>query len=189
MPEWTLGAVGDVFVNRPDPANAFRHCAPLLRQIDLVFGNCEGAFTDRPQVRAQRRLARGVRRRNGAGLRAAGFHVMACANNHILDAGHEGLADTLALLHRQGIRTVGAGCDVAAAHAPASQNAPACASAFSAMRRSIRQATRRAKAFRASHQCGSTRTITLRIGTPTGRWSPVRRRKFVPFRIPRMSRS
>ena len=48
MSEWTFGAVGDVFINRPDPANAFRHCAPLLRQIDLVFGNCEGAFTDRP---------------------------------------------------------------------------------------------------------------------------------------------
>ncbi len=46
--EWTLGAVGDVFINRPDPVNAFRHCAPLLRQIDLVFGNCEGAFTHRP---------------------------------------------------------------------------------------------------------------------------------------------
>ena len=119
MPEWTLGAVGDVFVNRPDPANAFRHCAPLLQQIDLVFGNCEGAFTDRPRYApsAGWRVVSGER--NGAGLREAGFHVMACANNHIVDAGHEGLADTLALLHRQGIRTVGAGCDFASAHAAA----------------------------------------------------------------------
>jgi poly-gamma-glutamate capsule biosynthesis protein CapA/YwtB (metallophosphatase superfamily) len=56
--------------------------------------------------------------RNGAALRDAGFHVMACANNHILDAGYEGLADTLSLLRRQGIETVGAGADAAAAHAP-----------------------------------------------------------------------
>ena len=37
---------------------------------------------------------------------------MACANNHILDAGHQGLLDTLELLRNQGIKTVGAGPDM-----------------------------------------------------------------------------
>lgn len=119
MSEWILGGVGDVFVNRPDPANAFRHCAPLLRQIDLVFGNCEGAFTDRPSFAPSAGWRVVAPENNGAGFRAAGIHVMACANNHSVDAGHQGLADTLTLLHRQGIKTVGAGKDAEAAHAPA----------------------------------------------------------------------
>jgi poly-gamma-glutamate capsule biosynthesis protein CapA/YwtB (metallophosphatase superfamily) len=119
MPAWTFGAVGDVFINRPDPANAFRHCAPLLRQIDLLFGNCEGAFTNRPQYAPSAGWRVVAGEENGRGLQDAGFHVMACANNHILDAGHEGLADTLRLLRQQNIATVGAGRDVAEAHAPA----------------------------------------------------------------------
>jgi poly-gamma-glutamate capsule biosynthesis protein CapA/YwtB (metallophosphatase superfamily) len=119
MSEWVFGAVGDVFINRPDPTDAFRRSATLLRQIDLVFGNCEGAFTDRPHFAPSAGWRVVAPEVNGAGLRDAGFHVMACANNHSLDAGHEGLADTLSLLQRQGIATVGAGPDAAAAHAPA----------------------------------------------------------------------
>jgi poly-gamma-glutamate capsule biosynthesis protein CapA/YwtB (metallophosphatase superfamily) len=119
MGEWTFGAVGDVFVNRPAPASAFQHSADLLRRLDLVFGNCEGAFTDRPHYAPSAGWRVVAPRANGEGLRDAGFHVMACANNHILDAGHVGLADTLSLLHGQGIATVGAGADAAAAHAPA----------------------------------------------------------------------
>jgi poly-gamma-glutamate capsule biosynthesis protein CapA/YwtB (metallophosphatase superfamily) len=97
MTEWTFGAVGDVFVNRPDPADAFRHSADLLRRLDLVFGNCEGAFTDRPHYAPSAGWRVVAPEVGGAALREAGFHVMACANNHILDAGHEGLADTLSL--------------------------------------------------------------------------------------------
>lgn len=116
---WSLGAVGDVFVNRGDPQHAFRHCAPVLRSIDLVFGNCEGAYTDAPHYApsAGWRVVSGTG--NALGLREAGFHVMACANNHSLDAGHEGLAHTLAVLRKQGIHTVGAGYDALEACRPA----------------------------------------------------------------------
>lgn len=113
---WCLGAVGDVFVNRPDPQHAFRHCAPVLRSIEVVFGNCEGAYTDTPHYApsAGWRVVSGTA--NALGLREAGFHVMACTNNHSVDAGHEGLAHTLAVLRKQGILTVGAGCDAAEAY-------------------------------------------------------------------------
>jgi poly-gamma-glutamate synthesis protein (capsule biosynthesis protein) len=116
---WCLGAVGDVFVNRPNPQHAFRHGAPVLRSIDLVFGNCEGAYTDAPHYApsAGWRVVSGTA--NARGLREAGFHVMACANNHSVDAGHEGLAQTLAVLRDQGIHTIGAGCDAAEAYRPA----------------------------------------------------------------------
>ena len=114
---WTLGAVGDVFVNRPNPKDAFRHSGDVLRRFDLTFGNCEGAFTDRPHFAPSAGWRVVAPARNGRGLCDAGFHVMACANNHIVDAGHEGLADTLSLLRCQGIAPVGAGLDAGQAHA------------------------------------------------------------------------
>src|SRR5262245_37241445 len=84
---WTLGAVGDVFLNRPQPAQAFAHVAPLLKSVDLMFGNCEGVFTDDPRSVP---TASGFRliapRANAAPLGPAGFHILSCANNHVVDA-------------------------------------------------------------------------------------------------------
>ena len=116
--DWTFAAVGDVFVNRPDPANAFEHCAPVLRRFDLVFGNLEGAYTDTPHFAPSAGWRVVAPRHNGSGLREAGFHVLACANNHSVDAGHEGLLDTLDMLQSQGIATVGAGRNAQEAYAP-----------------------------------------------------------------------
>lgn len=114
-----LGGVGDVFLNRPDPDRAFDKTQTALRAIDLLFANCEGAFTDRPQYApsAGWRVVAGIR--NAVPLGAANFHVMSLANNHTLDAGHVGLADTAAELWRQGIATCGAGADLAEARRPA----------------------------------------------------------------------
>ncbi len=117
--EWTLGAVGDVFVNRPDPTKAFDACAETLRRFDLVFGNCEGAYTDRPHFAPSAGWRVVAPAACARGLSGAGFHVMACANNHSVDAGHEGLFDTLDVLQAQGIATIGAGRDLAHALAPA----------------------------------------------------------------------
>jgi poly-gamma-glutamate synthesis protein (capsule biosynthesis protein) len=52
-------------------------------------------------------------------LVAAGIDGVALANNHVLDWGRAGLAETLDVLHRRGIRTAGAGADADAAWAPA----------------------------------------------------------------------
>ncbi len=117
--DWLIGGVGDVFLNRPDPSRVFDESLPVFRALDLLFGNCEGAFTDRPQFApsAGWRVVSAIR--NAAPLGTAGFHVMSCANNHTLDAGHAGLADTLDELGRQDIATCGAGVDLAAARKPA----------------------------------------------------------------------
>ncbi|MFA1542937.1 CapA family protein [Actinomadura monticuli] len=48
-----------------------------------------------------------------------GVDCVTLANNHALDFGADALADTLTLLGRAGIRTVGAGADAAAAREPA----------------------------------------------------------------------
>ncbi|MER8562661.1 CapA family protein [Mesorhizobium sp. M0578] len=119
MPAWTLGAVGDVFVNRNNPENAFFGSSQLLQQIDVVFGNCEGPYTDHPHFAPSAGWRVFAPKSNGSALAQAGFDVMAVANNHIVDAGHEGLIDTLNLLHSQGIKTVGAGANLAEATAAA----------------------------------------------------------------------
>jgi poly-gamma-glutamate capsule biosynthesis protein CapA/YwtB (metallophosphatase superfamily) len=57
-------------------------------------------------------------------LTAAGIDCCVLANNHVLDWGYAGLAETLDSLHRAGIHTAGAGCDAAAAAAPAILEVP-----------------------------------------------------------------
>jgi poly-gamma-glutamate synthesis protein (capsule biosynthesis protein) len=52
-------------------------------------------------------------------LSAAGIDCCVLANNHVLDWGHEGLAETLASLHSAGIRSVGAGRNIEEAVQPA----------------------------------------------------------------------
>jgi poly-gamma-glutamate capsule biosynthesis protein CapA/YwtB (metallophosphatase superfamily) len=52
-------------------------------------------------------------------LTAAGIDCCALANNHVIDWGYEGLRETLQSLQAAGIRTVGAGRDIAEASAPA----------------------------------------------------------------------
>lgn len=56
---------------------------------------------------------------NIACLTAAGFDVCALANNHVLDYGRAGLVETLEVLERAHIRTVGAGRNLGDAAMPA----------------------------------------------------------------------
>lgn len=56
---------------------------------------------------------------NIAVLQAAKIDVCALANNHVLDWGYAGLAETLETLKQAGIQAVGAGSNLAAAEAPA----------------------------------------------------------------------
>jgi len=57
--------------------------------------------------------------RNVPAITAAGIDVCALANNHVLDWGFAGLAETLAALKEAGIRIAGAGQNLAEATAPA----------------------------------------------------------------------
>ncbi|MEU4339249.1 CapA family protein [Micromonospora lupini] len=115
----SLFAVGDVFIDRGDPQGAFRASGEFLRTGDVVFGNCEGVFSDdwdraptsgppvvAPNVNAQR-------------LAEAGFHVLSMANNHIVDGGHRAMLSSRTALNGLGIRTAGAGPTYREAHAPA----------------------------------------------------------------------
>jgi poly-gamma-glutamate synthesis protein (capsule biosynthesis protein) len=114
-----LVAVGDVMLGRgvAGVSHPFATVAPWLRTADVAMGNLECVVarggTARPgpyRLRAPLSAA-GV-------LRAAGFDLLGLANNHALDFGADGLAETVARLHAAGIAAVGAGPGTAAAGRP-----------------------------------------------------------------------
>jgi poly-gamma-glutamate synthesis protein (capsule biosynthesis protein) len=112
-------SVGDVFPDVPDGLASFAPLTPLLRRADIVFGNCEGVYSDRPSRAPTHKHFNGAPLERGSFLGEVPFHVMTCANNHMIDGGYEGLADTLELLRGQGIETTGAGMDIDEATRPA----------------------------------------------------------------------
>jgi len=119
----TLAFAGDVhFQDRTatllaDPGTAFGPIAGTLSAADLTMLNLETAVTDRgtpqPKQFHFRTGPAGL-----AAVQAAGVDVVTVANNHVLDYGQVGLADTLAALARAGLPYVGAGVDAAHAWAP-----------------------------------------------------------------------
>jgi poly-gamma-glutamate capsule biosynthesis protein CapA/YwtB (metallophosphatase superfamily) len=118
-PRVVMCAVGDVLVDREDPPGIWRHVAHVLGAADLLFGNCEGVYTDRSGQSPSTHAKAIVKQRNVTALGVARFSVMSGANNHIVDAGHEGLIDTLHALHDQGIVTCGFGRNIEEARRPA----------------------------------------------------------------------
>jgi poly-gamma-glutamate capsule biosynthesis protein CapA/YwtB (metallophosphatase superfamily) len=112
-------AVGDVFPDVPDARKAFEPLESVFHAADVVFGNCEGVYSDRPARSPSHKHFMGAARERGASLGEIGFHVMTCANNHVVDGGYGGLEDTLELLREQGIAVTGAGADIAEATRPA----------------------------------------------------------------------
>ena len=118
-PPVSILAVGDVFPDVPDARKAFRPLEPLFHGADVVFGNCEGVYSDRPARSPSHKHFMGAPRERGAMLGEVGFDVMTCANNHMVDGGYVGLEDTLELLREQGIAVTGAGMDITEATRPA----------------------------------------------------------------------
>ena len=91
-----------------------RRVVPDLRIVNLetAVTTCDDAWP-----------AKGIHYRmhpaNVGCLTAAGIDCCVLANNHVLDWGRKGLAETLHALQSAGLRTAGAGADEAAAWAPA----------------------------------------------------------------------
>lgn len=113
----TLLFVGDVMLARgvayqinknQDPAFPFLMVADILRTADLAFGNLEGPMSDRGVNQGSEYSFR-AEPKAVAGLVFAGFDIVSLANNHILDWGADALSDTLDILKKNNIETVGAG--------------------------------------------------------------------------------
>lgn len=104
-------------------AYAFARIGWLLARADLVVANLEGVLT------AEARGLRGTPQRerywlradpeSAAAMAAAGIRVVSLGNNHVLDYGLDGLAETLGALDEHGIVHCGAGLSEMEARRPA----------------------------------------------------------------------
>jgi poly-gamma-glutamate synthesis protein (capsule biosynthesis protein) len=128
-PEVTLAFAGDVhFVERDggvanrtgallgEPATAFGPVADLLSAADLSMVNLETAVTTGGTPEPKQFHFRAPPATFEA-VRAAGVDVVSLANNHALDYGRDGLAETLAHASAAGVPVVGAGEDAGSAYA------------------------------------------------------------------------
>jgi hypothetical protein len=86
----------------------FDDLVPFLRSAPVCFGNLECALTSIPERTG---LLVGPPEA-AAGVYSSGFRIVNLANNHIYDAGSEGLASTLKATRAAGLVTVGAGDDL-----------------------------------------------------------------------------
>ncbi len=119
----TLAFAGDVhFTGRTarllkHPATAFGPITPVLKSADFTAVNLETAVTSRgrPQPKTYHFRTTPVA---FTALRDAGIDLATMANNHVLDYGQTGLADTLAAAKAARFPYVGIGADAAAAWAP-----------------------------------------------------------------------
>ena len=115
---------GDVhFIERTltlldDPATAFGPVSAILGGADLAMVNLETAVTTRGTPEPKQFHFRAPPTAYAA-VKAAGVDVVSLANNHTLDYGQVGLADTLDAAAAAGVPIVGAGTSASAAYAPA----------------------------------------------------------------------
>ncbi|HET6212517.1 MAG TPA: CapA family protein [Micromonosporaceae bacterium] len=122
-PEITLAFAGDVhFMVRTltlldDPPNVFGPIASVLSSADFAMVNLESAVTDRGTEQPKRYHFRAPPTAYQA-VKAAGVDLVTLANNHALDYGQVGLADTLAAAKAANMPYVGAGVNAAQAYAP-----------------------------------------------------------------------
>jgi poly-gamma-glutamate synthesis protein (capsule biosynthesis protein) len=101
-----------------DPSGMFAPIAPELSAADVAVVNLETAITEGGTPSAKSYNFRAPASAFEA-LRVAGVDVVSMANNHGVDYGTAGLADTLAAKAGTALRVVGIGADAGEAYAPA----------------------------------------------------------------------
>ena len=122
-PEITLAFAGDVhFAGRTlslldDPDTAFGPIASELSAADVAVVNLETAVTDGGTPEPKQFHFRAPASSYQA-VKAAGIDAVSLANNHAMDYGADGLADTLRHAEEAGVPQLGAGSDAAEAYAP-----------------------------------------------------------------------
>ncbi len=120
-----LAAVGDIMLagsarpvlEREGYDLPFAATKSILAGSHITIGNLEAPITRGGREFTGKRFRFRSPPQTAKALRDAGFTVLTLANNHILDFGSAGLAETLSHLDASGIRYTGAGADLAAARA------------------------------------------------------------------------
>ncbi len=113
-------SVGDLILDVPEAERYFDETRALLKSGDVVMGQVEIPYTNRPQWSAyDNHSAPATDPVRLEAMRDAGFNVGTCAGNHSFDQGFYGVKDTLDKLRELGIAAAGEGMDDEEAWAPA----------------------------------------------------------------------
>lgn len=107
--------VGDLVLDEPNADFFFDKVRGVLRRADLVVGHLETPHTDRGRESFGDVPAPASPPENVAAVGRAGFGMVSLAGNHMHDRGPEGIEDTIQLLDEAGVKSAGAGPDIAAA--------------------------------------------------------------------------
>ena len=111
-----LGGTGTEFYQRDNYDYAFKNVSEILGSANLFVGNVETALTNSEELLVDKKYRfKNPPQKVAAALARAGMDVANLANNHSMDYGSSGLDETLLALDREGIRTIGAGENLAAA--------------------------------------------------------------------------
>jgi poly-gamma-glutamate synthesis protein (capsule biosynthesis protein) len=120
-------AVGDILLGRGvhAPEQAFEHSSAWLQSADLALGNLECVLVSQPitpTATLEHSTPPPVRLfaspLAAQWLKEAGFDLLGLANNHALDAGSAGLAESAAHLQVAGLATMGVGTNQSEALQP-----------------------------------------------------------------------
>jgi poly-gamma-glutamate synthesis protein (capsule biosynthesis protein) len=113
-----LVAVGDILLgdaaqkklDRHGYDYPFHHLRAYLENADVVVGNLEGAITKHTvRLGPDKAWSYKSRPAAAAALKKVGFTALCLANNHAMDYGPRGLADTVGFLEKHGLGHFGAG--------------------------------------------------------------------------------
>ena len=105
-------------VMRRAPHTVYGDLLPVLRGSDLRIVNCECALTGANKSVWKSGAVFKGRPVHAAGLTTVPFDAACLANNHVFYYGLRGFHETLAVLRRSGVRTVGAGMTLEEALSP-----------------------------------------------------------------------
>ncbi len=103
---------------RANPTGVLAPIAPVLSSADLAMVNLETAVTDRGEPVAGKAFHFRSPPESFTALKAAGVDVVNMANNHALDYGSVGMADTFDAIASSGLPVVGIGRDATEAYSP-----------------------------------------------------------------------
>jgi poly-gamma-glutamate capsule biosynthesis protein CapA/YwtB (metallophosphatase superfamily) len=109
-PSVTLALLGDVMLGRGvhSSVQTFAYLEPFLKSADLALANLESPLTNAPiETQSQYQLC--APPENVRYLAEAGFDLFSLANNHHLDCGEKGLAETQSTLTEAGLGFIGPG--------------------------------------------------------------------------------
>ena len=103
---------------RANPEHLLTSVAPVFARADVSMVNLETAITDRGQPVEGKAYHFRSPALSFKALKAAGVDVVGMANNHALDYGPDGVADTFAAIAASGTPVVGIGHNAAEAFRP-----------------------------------------------------------------------